>query len=77
MGALRDDGAGPARGDTLGAQDSGLGIGRDKEYIDVAEGRLFDPKGAKGRYVRLYSRGNTANDMNHYVEVEVFGKPAK
>jgi hypothetical protein len=56
---------------------SGLGIGKDKEYIEVAEGRLFDPKGVKGRYVRLYSRGNTTNDMNHYVEVEVFGTPAK
>jgi hypothetical protein len=55
---------------------SGMGIGRQKEYIDVAEGRLFDPGGAKGRYVRLYSNGNTANDLNHYVEVEVFGTPA-
>ncbi len=56
---------------------SGLGIGKDKEYIEVAEGRLFDPKGARGRYVRLYSNGNTANDLNHYVEVEVYGTPAK
>ena len=56
---------------------SGMGIGRQKEYIDVAEGRLFDPGGAKGRYVRLYSNGNTSNDLNHYVEVEVFGAPAK
>ena len=56
---------------------SGLGIGRDKEYVEVAEGRLFDPKGARGRYVRLYSRGNTANDLNHYVEVEVYGTPAR
>jgi hypothetical protein len=50
-----------------------LGPGQDKEYIEVAEGRLFDPKGAKGRYVRLYSNGNTTNDLNHYVEVEVYG----
>jgi hypothetical protein len=56
---------------------SGLGIGRDKEYVEVAEGRLFDPKGARGRYVRLYSGGNTANDLNHYVEVEVYGTPPK
>ena len=56
---------------------SGFGIGRDKEYIEVNEGRLFDPKGAKGRYVRLYSNGNTSNDMNHYVEVEVYGIAAK
>jgi F5/8 type C domain len=52
---------------------SKLGAGKDKEYIEVAEGRLFDPKGAKGRYVRLYSNGNTTNDLTHYVEVEVYG----
>lgn len=52
---------------------SKLGAGTDKEYIEVAEGKLFDPKGAKGRYVRLYSAGNTTNDLNHYVEIEVFG----
>jgi hypothetical protein len=56
---------------------SGLGIGKDKEYIEVAEGRLIDPKGVKGRYVRLYSNGNSANDLNHYVEVEVYGTPVK
>lgn len=56
---------------------SGLGLGKDKEYIETNEGRLMDAKGAKGRYVRLYSSGNTSNDMNHYVEVEVYGSPAK
>lgn len=56
---------------------SGLGIGKDKEYIEVAEGRLFDPKGVKARYVRFYSDGNTSNDLNHYVEVEIYGTPAK
>ena len=50
-----------------------LGLGKDKEYIEVAEGKLVDPKGAKGRYVRLYSNGNTTNDLTHYVEVEVYG----
>jgi len=56
---------------------SGLGIGRDKEYIETNEGRLVDPKGAQARYVRLTSGGNTSNDMNHYVEVEVYGIPVK
>jgi hypothetical protein len=56
---------------------SGLGIGKDKEFIEVAEGRLFDPKAVAGRYVRLYSNGNTVNDLNHYVEVEVYGTPVK
>jgi len=54
---------------------SKMGQGQDKEYIEVAEGKLFDPKGAKGRYVRLSSMGNTTNDLNHYVEVEVYGLP--
>lgn len=52
---------------------AGLGIGKDKEYIEVNEGRLINPKGVRARYVRLYSQGNTSNDMNHYVEVEVYG----
>jgi hypothetical protein len=52
-----------------------IAVGKDKEYVEVAEGRLIDPKGAKGRYIRLYSNGNTTNDLNHYVEVEVHGSP--
>jgi len=56
---------------------SGLGIGKDKEYIETSEGKLIDPRGVRGRYVRLWSSGNTSNDMNHYVEVEIFGTPAK
>lgn len=56
---------------------AGLGIGKDMHYVDTAEGRLIDAKGVQARYVRLYSSGNNADDLNHYIEVEVFGKPAK
>jgi len=61
---------------------SGLGLGKNLEYIEDYRGKLISvtsDKGepVKGRYVRLYSRGNTSNDMNHYIEVEVYGKPAK
>jgi hypothetical protein len=56
---------------------SGLGKGGDMNYVETAEGKLVDAKGAVARYVRLYSRGNNANELNHYVEVEVFGRPAK
>jgi len=56
---------------------SGLGIGKDKEYIETFEGKYFDPRGTKARYVRLWSNGNTSNDMNHYVEVEVYATPAQ
>jgi hypothetical protein len=54
-----------------------LGAGKDLNYVETAEGKLVDAKGAKARFVRLYSKGNNANDLNHYVEVEVFGRPAK
>ncbi len=54
---------------------SGLGVGKHKEYIELAERRLIDPKAIKGRYLPLNSNGNTTNDLNHYVEVEVFGTP--
>lgn len=54
----------------------GLGSGKDLDYIETYEGKLIDAKGVKGRYVRLYSKGNTTNKLNHYIEVEVFGKPA-
>jgi len=56
---------------------AGLGAGKDKEYIETYDGKLVDGRGVSARYVRLYSGGNTSNDMNHYVEVEVYGLPAK
>jgi hypothetical protein len=55
---------------------SGLGVGSDKEYWDTYEGKLIDAEGVVARYVRLYSHGNTADDQNHYTEVEVYGLPA-
>jgi len=50
--------------------------GKEQPYIETRFGKLIDAKGAKGRYVRLYSNGNTTDKMNHYIEVEVWGKPA-
>jgi hypothetical protein len=56
---------------------SGLGIGKDKHYIETAEGKLVDARGIEGRYVRLFSNGSNASPANHYVEVEVYGRPVK
>jgi len=56
---------------------AGLGIGKDHEYFDTYEGKLVNAKGTKARYVRLYSNGSIANDANHYIEVEVYGKPVE
>jgi len=52
-----------------------LGKGSDNPYVESRFGLIADGKNAKGRYVRLYSNGNTSNEMNHYIEVEVYGIP--
>lgn len=54
----------------------GLGAGKDLNYVETYQGKLIDANGARGRYVRLYSNGNTTNKLNDYIEVEVWGKPA-
>jgi len=56
---------------------AGLGIGKDMHYTETNEGKLIDlfSQGSpKARYVRFYSNGNTSNDLNHYIEVDVYGK---
>jgi hypothetical protein len=53
-----------------------MGAGQDKNYVETSEGKLIDAKGVQARYVRLYSKGNSNDDLNHYIEVEVYGKPA-
>jgi hypothetical protein len=55
----------------------GLGAGTNLHYTETNEGKLIDSKGAQGRYVRLYSNGNTSDDLNHYIEVEVYGRPLR
>jgi hypothetical protein len=55
----------------------GLGVGDDLHYVETAEGKLIDAKGIETRYVRLYSNGNNSNDLNHWIETEVYGRPVK
>ena len=54
---------------------SGLGVGKDLHYVETHEGKLIDGRGVQGQFVRLNSNGNTSNDFNHYIEVEVYGIP--
>ncbi|UCD51906.1 MAG: hypothetical protein JSW27_04570 [Phycisphaerales bacterium] len=56
---------------------AGLARGRDRHYTETNEGKLIDAQGVRARYVRLYSQGNTSDDLNHYIEVEVYGRPAR
>jgi hypothetical protein len=55
----------------------GHGIGTDMHYVENHRGKLIDAKGTRAGYVRLYSNGNNNNKLNHYIEVEVWGKPVK
>jgi hypothetical protein len=52
---------------------SKLGKGREKSYVETNHGRVLPADGATGRYVRLFSNGNTSDELNHYCEIEVFG----
>jgi hypothetical protein len=54
---------------------SGLGAGSDHAYVETYEGRLIPAEGVRARYVRLYSNGNTTDELNDYCEVEVYGQP--
>jgi hypothetical protein len=54
-----------------------IGAGKDLYYVESYQGKLVDAKGTGGRYVRLYSAGNSSNTANNYIEVEVWGRPAK
>ena len=55
----------------------GLGVGKDLNYIETNEGKLINAKKVKGRYVRLHSNKNSNDDLNHYVEVSVYGREIK
>lgn len=55
----------------------GQGKGNDPVWIQTNHGRIFDGKGTKGRYVRLWSNGNTMDDFNRYIEISVYATPAK
>lgn len=54
---------------------AGLGRGSDRSYVESRFGKLIDGRGTSARYVRLHANGNTSNDLNHYIEVEVWGRP--
>ncbi len=56
---------------------SGMGRGSDPAYVEKNHGRLIPGQQAVGRYVRLYSNGNSSDGLNHYIEVEVFGRSAE
>lgn len=53
------------------------GVGTDREYFETRFGKLVDAKGAKARFVRLYSKGSTDSSMNEITELEVYGRAAK
>ena len=53
---------------------SGMGVGKDREYVESYEGKLINAKGIKARYIRFYSKGSTESALNEYTEIEVYGR---
>lgn len=47
--------------------------GKDRLYIETEVGRVIAVNGVRGRYVRVWSNGNTLDDFNQFVELEVHG----
>lgn len=52
---------------------AGRGLGKDKAYIATHKGKQIAVNGVPARYVRIYSNGNTRDELSHYAEVEVYG----
>lgn len=61
--------------DADGSSGLGLSAGTDPAYVETQHGRVIEVDGVRGRYVRLYSDGNTNDPMNQYTEVMVYGRP--
>ena len=53
----------------------GLGAGTDKQYFETFQGKVFDAKGVKARYVRGYTHGSAKGALNCWQEVEVYAAP--
>ena len=52
-----------------------MGVGKNMTWVETNYGKIIEVKpSVKGRYVRFYSNGNTTNDTNAYIEVEIYGK---
>ncbi len=56
---------------------AGLGAGKDREYFETNEGKLLPVNAVRGRFVRVTTQGSTADEMNRFTELEVYGRPAK
>ena len=53
---------------------SGFGLGHDRQYFETFRGKVIGAQKARARYVRLYSSGSTDSALNEYTEVEIYGR---
>lgn len=53
------------------------GVGTDASFLCNYQGKQISGKGAKARYIRCWSNGNSDHKMNEIIEVEVWGRPVK
>jgi hypothetical protein len=52
----------------------GRGVGTDRVYLETNCGRIIPAGNTPARYLRLWSNGRFMDGMNHYTEVEAWGK---
>jgi uncharacterized protein YjdB/peptidoglycan/xylan/chitin deacetylase (PgdA/CDA1 family) len=56
---------------------AGRGTGTNSEYTETSAGLDITFNSVSARYVRVYSNGSTANNYNHYVEIEIYGSQSQ
>jgi uncharacterized protein YjdB len=52
---------------------AGRGTGTGSEYAETSSGNDIAVNNVNARYARFYSNGSTANQWDHYVEIEIYG----
>lgn len=57
--------------------ETGQGVGTDRQYFETHFGKVIDGKATKARYIRCYTKGSSNSALNCWQEVEVYALPAK
>jgi peptidoglycan/xylan/chitin deacetylase (PgdA/CDA1 family) len=54
---------------------AGFGIGTDPEYAESDQGQEIVFPNTSARYIRMWSNGSSADDMNFYTDVQAYADP--
>jgi len=57
--------------------ETGQGVGTDRQYFETHFGKVIDGKATKARYIRCYTKGSSNSALNCWQEIEVYALPTK